>query len=65
MLNHFLVDIVPQNYLLVDGGVKRVDFEYSSFGCSISPISLSGSIKGKFEMCRREEYVFLDEYTHH
>ena len=27
------VDIAPQNYLLVDDGVKLVDFEYSSYGC--------------------------------
>ena len=26
------VDIAPQNYLLVDDGVKLVDFEYSSYG---------------------------------
>lgn len=26
------VDIAPQNYLLVDAGVKLVDFEYSSYG---------------------------------
>ena len=26
-------DIAPQNYLLVDDGVKLVDFEYSSYGC--------------------------------
>ncbi len=26
------VDIAPQNYLLVDNGVKLVDFEYSSYG---------------------------------
>ena len=27
------VDIAPQNYLLVDDGMKLVDFEYSSYGC--------------------------------
>ena len=26
------VDIAPQNYLLVDDGMKLVDFEYSSYG---------------------------------
>ncbi len=29
------VDIAPQNYLLVDDGVKLVDFEYSSYGYSL------------------------------
>lgn len=59
MLNHFLADIVPHNYLLVDGGVKLVDFEYSSFGCLISPIPLNGSIQGNLRFVGAKDMFFL------